>query len=303
MTKIKFAAVSRNYFNMPIWVAQHCKLFEDEGIDVDIELYEPIDEVTERLKDGRAQLAYGVTEHVILNRENGGSLLIIGGNVNKLAFSLMANNLIKKPEDLRNKIIGVSSLDAGSSSLIMQTLEIHGLYYPKDYSITEVGPILARWDKLQNGEIDAGLQGAPLNYIARDQGYTTLIEPRDHFPDFQFTSLNADEIWVHQNPQTVRSFLRAFIRAHQLFFENKNLMVDIAMKETGIAKKYAIAAWEEYTTQKIFPIDGYANIKGIQTLIDVSALIREIKNRKGASADNYIDHQFLNKAANELKSR
>ena len=118
---------------MPIWVAQHCNLFEDEGIDVDIELYEPIDEVTERLKDGRVQLAYGVTEHVILNRENGGSLLIIGGNVNKLAFSLMANNLIKKPEDLRDKTIGVSSLNAGSSSLIMQTLEIHELYYPKDY--------------------------------------------------------------------------------------------------------------------------------------------------------------------------
>jgi hypothetical protein len=110
--------------------------------DVDIELYEPIDEVTERLIDGRVQLAYGVTEHVILNRENGGSLLIIGGNVNKLAFSLMANNLIKKPEDLRDKTIGVSSLNAGSSSLIMQTLEIHELYYPKDYSITEVGPIV-----------------------------------------------------------------------------------------------------------------------------------------------------------------
>ena len=256
---------------MPIWVAQHCNFFEDEGINVDIELYEPIDEVTERLKDGRVQLAYGVTEHVILNRENGGSLLIIGGNVNKLAFSLMANNLIKKPEDLREKTIGVSSLNAGSSSLIMQTLEIHDLYYPRDYSITEVGPILARWEKLQNGEIDAGLQGAPLNYIARDQGYTTLIEPRDHFPDFQFTSLNVDEIWLHKNPLTLRAFLRAFIRAHQLFFENKNLMVDIAIKETGIAKKYAIAAWEEYTTQKIFPIDGYANIKGIQTLIDVSA--------------------------------
>ena len=303
MTKIKFAAVSRNYFNMPIWVAQHCNLFEDEGIDVDIELYEPIDEVTERLKDGRVQLAYGVTEHIILNRENGGSLLIIGGNVNKLAFSLMANNQIKKPEDLRDKTIGVSSLNAGSSSLIMQALEIHELYYPRDYSITEVGPILARWEKLQNGEIDAGLQGAPLNYIARDQGYTTLIEPRDHFPDFQFTSLNADEIWLRKNSGTLSAFLRAFIRAHQLFFENKNLMVDIAMKETGIAKKYAIAAWEEYTTQKIFSIDGYANIKGIQTLIDVSALIREIKNRKGAPADNYIDHQFLNKAANELESR
>ena len=50
-------------------------------------------------------------------------------------------------------------------------------------------------------------------------------------------------------------------------------------------------------------MDGCANIKGIQTLIDVSALIREVKNRKGVPADKFIDHQFLHKAANELESR
>ena len=91
MAKIKFAAVSRNYFNMPMWVAQHYKLFKNEGIQLDLELYEPIDEVTERLKDGRVQLAFGVTEHVILDRESGGNLVIIGGNVN-LASRLESNS-------------------------------------------------------------------------------------------------------------------------------------------------------------------------------------------------------------------
>ena len=136
MVTIKFAAVSRNYFNMPIWVAQHCGFFKDEGIELDIELYEPINEVTERLQDGRAQLAFGVTEHVILDREAGGNLLIIGGNVNKLAFTLIANNKIKKPQDLRNKVIGVSSIQAGSSSLIMKSLESYGLKYPQDLQMS-----------------------------------------------------------------------------------------------------------------------------------------------------------------------
>ena len=81
---LKLAAVSRNYFNMPIWVANHCDLFKEENLQVDIELHEPIDEVTARLEKGKVQLALGVTEHVILNHEAGGTLKIIGGNVNKL---------------------------------------------------------------------------------------------------------------------------------------------------------------------------------------------------------------------------
>jgi ABC-type nitrate/sulfonate/bicarbonate transport system substrate-binding protein len=302
MVTIKFAAVSRNYFNMPIWVAQHCGFFRDEGIKLDIELYEPIDEVTERLQDGRAQLAFGVTEHVILDREAGGNLLIIGGNVNKLAFTLIANNKIKKPQDLRNKVIGVSSIQAGSSSLIMKSLESYGLKYPQDYSIKEVGPILARWDKLQSGEIDAGLQGAPLNYIAIDQGFTALIEPRENFPDFQFTSLNVDEIWANKNAKTLNCFMRAFIRAHHMFFEDKSLMIDIAIKETGISEKYAEAAWEEYTREGIFSLNGDVNTAGVQTLIDISALIRAIKQRKGTSAKSYINQQFLEKALIDITS-
>lgn len=79
MDRIKFAAVSRNYFNMPLWVAAHCGLFKDEDLDVEVELYEPIDEVSQRLEDGRVDLAFGVTEHVILDRERGGNTVIIGG--------------------------------------------------------------------------------------------------------------------------------------------------------------------------------------------------------------------------------
>ncbi len=296
MDLIRFAAVSRNYFNMPIWVAQNCGLFNEEGLKVEIELHEPIDEVTQRLQMGTVQLAFGVTEHVILDRENGGSLSIIGGNVNKLPFSLIATKSIRSPKDLQNKTIGVSSKMAGSSSLVMKILATYGLNYPDDYSLKEVGPILSRWEKLQTGEIDAGLQGVPLNYVAIDEGYVSLIEPRDHFPDFQFTSLHVDANWAKQNTKTLHKFMRAFIRAHRLFFENCNLMTEIAVKETKISRQYAQAAWKEYTSQNIFSPNGKVNIKGTQSLIDVSGLIRAVLKRKGAIAEEYIDTTFLSKA-------
>jgi ABC-type nitrate/sulfonate/bicarbonate transport system substrate-binding protein len=63
-----------------------------------------------------------------------------------LPFSLIGAKHIKSIEDLRGGTVGVSSLEAGSSSLILKIFEAHGLTYPGDYRLLACGPILARWE-------------------------------------------------------------------------------------------------------------------------------------------------------------
>jgi ABC-type nitrate/sulfonate/bicarbonate transport system substrate-binding protein len=300
MDKLIFTAVSRNYFNLPIWVAQHQGMLADEGLDVAIELYEGVDEVTNRLRDGRAQIGYGITEHVILDSEAGGFLEIVGGNVNRLPFSLIAGKDIKNFEDLRGKTVGVSSIQAGSSSLVIRLLAARGLEYPRDYKMRAVGPILARWDMLRSGEIDAGLQGAPLNYIAIEQGFTSLCEPRREVPYFQFTSLNVDRRWAGANVDIMHRFMRAFVRAHAWFFANRDGVAPIAMAETGITQDYAMRAWDEYTQEEIFPRDGDANDAAVQALIEISSLIRAVPNRTKSRVRDYINRSYLHAAQRDV---
>lgn len=296
MVALRVGAVSRNYFNMPLWIAQHEGLLAREGLAAAIELHEPIDEVTRRLRDGRLDLALGVTEHVILDREAGGRLCILAGNVNRLPFSLIARPGIRRIEELRGKRIGVSSIEAGSSSLVMRMLTAHGLEYPRDYALVACGPILGRWRMLQQGEIDAGLQGAPLNHIAVDAGYVSLAEPRAQFPDFQFTSLNADADWAAQNAEAVIAFLRAFVRAHEWFYAHREASLAIAEAETGIARRYAERAWDEYVAGEIFPRDGAASPRAVETLIEVSALIRAMPARSRRRAEDFIETRYLEAA-------
>lgn len=130
MTPVRFAAVSRNYFNMPVWIGVHLGLFRDEGIDLAVELHEGVDAVTNLLLDGSVPLVFGITEHVILDAEAGGPSEIIGGNVNRLPFSLIARPGIRRFEDMRGRVVGVSSIEAGSSSLVMRLFEAHGLRPP-----------------------------------------------------------------------------------------------------------------------------------------------------------------------------
>lgn len=293
MHPLTIAVVSRNYFNLPVWIARSTGLFTAEGLDVTIDHIEGIEEVNARLRDGHAQLAYGVTEHVILDAEAGGRTAIIGGNVNKLPFSLIARAGIEGLEGLRGKRIGVSSLRAGSSSLIMKLLAARGLHYPQDYELVPCGPILARWELLRSGGIDAGLQGAPLNRIAIEQGFVSLCEPRDEVPHFQFTSLDVHQDWAAANRDVLLRFLRAFLRAHERFYTQREEANAVAVAETGVETRHADLAWEEYTREGIFPRDGEASGPGVQALIETSALIRELPSRARTRAEDYIDRSWL----------
>lgn len=296
MRALKVGAVSRNYFNLPLWIAQHAGFFAREGLAVEIVLIEGIDEVTRRLAAGEFQFALDVTENVILNAEQGGRLQILGGNVNRLPFSFIARPHLRSWRDLRGARIGVSSVSAGSSSLVMKLLAAHGLRYPQDYTLLAVGPILSRWKMLQAGEIDAGLQGAPLNYLALDSGFVDLGNPREQFPDFQFTSLDADADWAKRNEDAAVAFLRAWVAAHRWFYDNKAGATQIAVKETGVERRYAERAWDEYVRDEIFPRDGRASVAAVQALIEVSSLIRDLPGRSNSRAEQHIDHAYLEMA-------
>ena len=88
---------------MPIWVATHYDLFKEENLQVDIELHEPIDEVTERLEKGRCSLHLVLRNMLFLIMRQVALLTIIGGNVNKLPFSLIAKPSIKEFSDLKEQ--------------------------------------------------------------------------------------------------------------------------------------------------------------------------------------------------------
>lgn len=285
---------------MPLWVAQHRGLFRREGLDVELRLIEGIDEVTRGLVAGELDIDLGVTENVILDRERGGRLAIVAGNVNRLPFSLIARPGITSVEGLRGARIGVSSVEAGSSSLVMEMLARHGLRHPADYTLLPVGPILARWRLLQTGEIDAGLQGAPMNRIAVEQGFSDLGSPRDLFPDFQFTSVNVDTAWAAQNRATVVAFLRAYIAAHHWLRANREASRTIAAAEASLSAAQADFAWDEMVQGGIFPPDARVSVAAVQALIDVSSLIRALPGRAALRAETYIDPSFIDEAERGL---
>lgn len=297
--QIRVGIVTPAFFYVPFWAACDKGWYADAGLDVTVLDIGGIDGVTRLLKSGELEVGIGSPEHVIHDVEAGGPLRMVGGNVNRLTHSIIAQPEIKSLRDLRGKVIGVSALSGGTSSLFMDILEkAAGLKYPGDYTMIEAGPVPPRHHKLMSREIDACMQTDPHNYLAEDAGLSNLGPVVDWIPYFQFTSINVRQDWADQNRPNLVRFLEVSIKASQWMFEDKEGAIALAMEKMGIKEEYARRAWDDHVDIGAVPPDLHLNDKSIQTAIEMMRRDRSAKHgiAGDAPSSNYIDISFLREA-------
>lgn len=297
---VGFGIGSSNYFNLPFWVAQHTGLFDQYGVCPEPDVYHSIEEADAGLRSGRFPLAFQATEGVITAVEQGAPLRIIGGNLERLPFSFIGTPDVNSVAGLRGKIIGVSSLAAGTSSLLRGFLEEQaGLRYGTDYDMRAVGMIPRRWALLQAGKINAGLQGIPLDIVAVEAGFHVIGDIRSYAGELEFASLVVNTDWAAVNRELVHNFMRAMVAAHVWLARNREASADIAVRETGIERRHALLSWDAYVEGKIFPADGDVSMPGLRAMIELTAQVRDNRSRTGMSPASYVDRSYY-LAAKEL---
>ena len=149
-----------------------------------------------RCSTARFQVYIGSPELAIQNQAEGGPLKIVAGNAGKLVHSLISRAPFKRIEDLRGRMIGIFSDKEGTFFHVKAMLEAHGLNYPGDYQVKHTGGVPPRHKALLAGEIDAGLQSVPWNYVAEEAGMNNLGDVIKYVPDWQFVSINVNSQWA-----------------------------------------------------------------------------------------------------------
>lgn len=205
--KLKIAIVSRTVFYAPLWVARDLGLFEQRGIDVEIQVFDSSEKITESLKSGAVQIAISTPEGVIVDAYQNGPIRIIAGNAKRLPHFVIARQNYKTPDQLRGANFGVLSINEGTTYLVRQYAQSIGLK-SDEYKVTQVGGAPTRWRLLQEGKIDAGLQPFPLSYEAEAKGFTNFGSIANVVPDWQFTSVNVHQDWARQNRSIVEKVNR-----------------------------------------------------------------------------------------------
>lgn len=289
---VNVANVSRTLFSLPLWIAIEKGFMKEEGLNTTSRILDNAERINEQLRSGEVQIAMGTPEAVMIDAYKGGSLRILAGNAGKLPHFIITKPSIKSVQDLRGANIGILSDKEGTTYIVQDIAKAAGLS-PSDYRMTAVGGAPTRWRLLKEGKIDAGLQPFPLSYEAEAAGFNNLGPAANFVPEWQFTTVNADQKWASANRDTVIRFFRALQRGRDFMDRDPAESARIAARELQTSVELAQRALGDATKMQILHPRLEITEPGMRKVFETLQLSGDIDAREKFDLARFTDMQYL----------
>ena len=206
----------------PLWVAAKMGFFEKEGLDVPIVTMRGSPLTIQALTADSIYVANATVDTLINAYERGADITMIGGLINGLGLSMIGGKQYKTYADLRGTTIGTQTLTSGTGFALRLVLKVHGLEYPRDYKLLNIGGASDRYQALTSGQISSAPVGVPLDLVAKQQGFNIIGYFADDLPNFQFNAYIVKRSWAEKNRPLVVRFMKAMVSTMRWMTDNRD---------------------------------------------------------------------------------
>ena len=261
----------------PLWIAKSQGFFEREGLDVPIVTMRGSPLTIQALQAESIYIANATVDTLIGAYEKGADIAMIGGLINGLGLSMIGGKKYKTYADLRGTTIGSQTLTSGTGFALRLVLKAHGLEYPRDYSLLNIGSAPDRYRALTSGQISAAPVGVPLEVVAQKDGFNIIGYFADDVPHYQFNVYIIKKSWAEKNRPLVVRFMRAIVQAHRWLLDNREPACSYLSKEMKISMEHCRLGWEFNVKKKIWDRNADVNVEGVRTLIKIAGETNQIK--------------------------
>jgi len=204
---------------------------------------------------------------------------------------------IKRVEDLKGKIIGISSFGGTPHSEAIMILRKHGLSPEKDVTFLQVGGSSTRFSALNSGSIHAALLTPPFNKLARKKGFNEILS----FNDVVKIPLGGLAVHVdrlRERPDEIVKVIKAMLKSVDYIRARKADILALMEKSWGI-KDPEVREGIYQDTAGIYTRTGIASD---DTMKNVIRLVQEARKSKiEVALSSVADWSFAKKANEELK--
>jgi NitT/TauT family transport system substrate-binding protein len=286
LTTIRSAYTTTSGTTIPLWVAKESGAFAQNGLDVSLTLVAPGAPILAALESGDVPVAEAGGQEVVNAELNGATLDLVGSFGEKPTNSIYAIASIQKPEDLKGKIIGVSSIGAVShvaGLLAMQKLGLEG-----QVTFLGTGGLPQTIAAIQSGKVQGGVLSPPQTFQAAQQGLHEVVD----VSKLDVLSATAVIVTTHKyaadHADVVERYLRAMIQATHTAYTNKALTMQVITKYGQISDPdLASKTYDYFHDGQLWGKDGIPSDAAIQTNLDVAATTSpQAKNFKPAQMED-----------------
>jgi NitT/TauT family transport system substrate-binding protein len=292
-TRIRIAIPSASICCLHLFAAQQWKVFEDNGLDVEIIQMRP-QVANAAIVAGEIHYFAGVGPNSVAATLRGLPSRAVWFASDQLIYSLLARPEFKTLRELRSKRLAVGGLGDTTEVSLRIGLEAAG-ENPKDFVILGVGnPNIM--SALESGNVEAALLNPPLLYYAKRKGFRELLDIGAHvkMPLGGLTTLVST---IQNRPAEMRRLIRAMQVAKRSMLQSKEKSVDVMMRYLRVNRETAQETFADY--QKTVSGNGVPSREGIEQIVKSLQLLGQFGGRKIAF-DEVADARIAREVAKEL---
>lgn len=288
---LRLAIISEGVNAWPLYVAQGRKLFEAEGVEVDVTLTGSSTHQLEQLRSGGYDIGFQQSDHVVRAVETGGDLVIVMAQGHAPELSLVTAPGVKSFEDLRGRDIAVDGSNSGYALVLRRLLAEKGL--AGAYRFVEFGGSQERFDAMKSGKAAASWLNPPFDRNLFAIGFGSLGTTQEFFPSYPGSVAAARRAWAADNADRLVAFIRAFRGACRWLQDpaNKSAAIALLPQRLNISSDLAGRAYDAFARKPLPAIDA----AGLQQVIDVYWEAEGLSTPKGAP-EKYMDLSYQQRA-------
>jgi NitT/TauT family transport system substrate-binding protein len=283
-----------------MWIGAEQGIFRKHRVNVEVINIRSGPQTMAALVSGDIQIAYTIPGSVVSAAASGLDVAFFAGIVNRADGDFIAAPMIRNPEDLRGKRIGVQSIGGGVWSMAMLAIEHLGLEPGRDkMTIMIIGdsPVLAQ--SLESGGIDATYLNYTHSRSLKAKHFPVMLDLGKAPIPYQGLAAATRRSYLTQYPQIIDSLMRGFVETVAFIHKpsNKEIVVKSLAKNLRL-KNFQDAETGYQTLQWLYHLDIKPTLPGIQNMQRFLALNNpKVKTVKTEDVVDEAPWQRLEKSA------
>ena len=247
----------------PLWIASKMGFYGREGLEVPIITMRGSPLTIQALTADSIYVANATVDTLISAHEKGADITMVGGLINGLGLSMIGGKQYKTYADLRGTTIGTQTLTSGTGFALRLVLKAHGMEYPRDYALLNIGSAPDRYRALTSGQISSTPVGVPLDLVSREQGFNIIGYFADDQPNFQFNVYIVKRSWAEKNRPLLVRFMKAMVTTMRWMLDNREAACAYLSKEMAISVEHCRYASEFNWNKRIWDRNADLNVDGV----------------------------------------
>jgi NitT/TauT family transport system substrate-binding protein len=280
---------------VPSFIARAKGYLASEGVDLKIVVMRATVSVP-ALVTGEIQFA--VHGSAMTAAMRGAPLKAVFFTYNTSIMQFTVRPEVKRPDDLKGKIIAISSPGGSQDQATRLILKKLGLDPDRDVKLLPIGDAKARVIGMETGQIIGSANNIDIAAELVRKGYTIMANSSEVYP-VPFSGMAAHDQFLKKSPELAKKWLRAHVRALLLMRQNPEEAAQVAAKELKLDREVAREAVRQAVGFMSADDPGGCTEQGIRLQIQYNSERLGIDPDKVKSAD-VADFTLLREVQREL---